>query len=418
MILNKTQDKFLYFYLFALIIFADTYFIISWLMCSTILNYSMVIYFFKKKIKFKLPQAAKKIFYFYYLSSLVIFLINLFQNGVPEAFSFLFVCIPVPIIFYLFFTSSEKFKLIYFYAKTYLVYNLIFSLFQFFDFHVTVGELLSIIPFFGVNEGFKGLSEVQGLRVSGAASSSIGLACNLGIIFFYFYYNKLDLYSRKYQFLFLALIILLAFMSQNRSLLYSMIPVIILTDIIKKGSLKKQIIGVSSIVLITFFSLNYVNNIVSQVFPRLTSDVFEDQSVWNRVQSNYYVAIGTLASSPLIGIPFDKAEEMQILGFQKSGLIIGDFYVDKVTNHNQPLYFFKYYGFLGFTLFLFTYFLLIKHSSSTYNEIHIRKILFSIIIFHLSYSFFHNNKFLNDFFLWFFIALNSINYNKYYAKKI
>ena len=73
----------------------------------------MVIYYLKKKIKFKLPS-IKKIFNYYYLISIVIFLINLFQNGAPKAISFLLVCIPVPIIFYLFFTSSENLSLFIF----------------------------------------------------------------------------------------------------------------------------------------------------------------------------------------------------------------------------------------------------------------------------------------------------------------
>ena len=106
-------------------------------------------------------------------------------------------------------------------------------------------------------------------------------------------------------------------MSQNRSLIYSIIPILILTGIIKKGSFKKKIIGFFSIILITWLSSNYIINIVSQVFPRLTLSALEDQSVWNRVQSNYYVTIGTLLTSPLIGVPFDRAEEMQILGLEK-----------------------------------------------------------------------------------------------------
>ena len=83
--------------------------------------------------------------------------------------------------------------------------------------------------------------------------------------------------------------------------------------------------------------------------------VEEDGSIVHRIQANVYGVVGTFYLSPIIGVPFENALEAMILGYKKVGLFIGYYFIDEVTQHNQPAYFFRYYGLIGFLFFVLIY---------------------------------------------------------------
>ena len=218
------NSKLLYFYVLAIIFFADTYFVLPWLRPVTLLNYLLVFHYLKSP-KIKFPIEVVKLKNLFYTFTVFVVLVDLYQNDLSKAVSTLLVYLPIPIVFYLFYSSSENSKLIYFYAKVYLIYNGVFSVLQLLGIHTTAGELLSNIPIMAVDQGFWENIGAQGLRISGASFSTIGFACNLGVLFCYFYFNETKLYSKKMRQIYLIALVILMIFSQTRSVLLSIIHI-------------------------------------------------------------------------------------------------------------------------------------------------------------------------------------------------
>ena len=402
------NSKLLYFYVFAIIFFADAYFILPWLRPVTLLNYVLLFQYFKNP-KIKFPIQVVKLKNLFYVFMIYIILVDIYQNNIIKALSVLAVYLPIPIVFYLFYSSKENSKLVYFYAKVYLLYNGFFSVLQLMGIHITAGELLANIPIIEVDQGFWGNIGTQGLRISGASFSTIGFACNLGVLFCYFYFNETKLYSKKMRQVYLIALVVFMIFSQTRSVLLSIIPVIFIThNIINANKLKVfalSLLGLLTVLVVVVLFLP----ILQEQFPRLFLGIEEDGSVVHRIQANVYGIVGTFYLSPIIGIPFENGLEAMSLGYKKIGLFIGYYFIDEVTQHNQPAYFFRYYGFIGFSFFVLIYRKFFTIALLNYNTNNIKKVVVSIVVFHLFYTFFHNNKFTMDFYLWFFIALNSLN---------
>lgn len=402
------KDKLLYFYVLAIILFADTYFVLPWLRPVTLLNYLLVFYYIKSP-KVKFPIQVVKLKNLFYAFMVFTVLVDFYQNDLSKAVSTLLVYLPIPIVFYLFYSSSENMKLVYFYAKVYLIYNGFFSVLQLIGIHITAGEVLANLAILDVDKGFAENIGNQGLRISGASYSTIGLACNLGVLFCYFYFNETKLYSKKMRQVYLTILVILMIFSQTRSVLLSIIPVIFITHNIINGNKLKvfalSILGLIAVLLVVVLFLPLLEGL----FPRLFLGIEEDGSIVHRIQANVYGVVGTFYLSPIIGVPFENALEAMTLGYKKVGLFIGYYFIDEVTQHNQPAYFFRYYGFIGFLFFVLIYKKFFTIGLLNYNTINIKRVVVSIVIFHLFYTFFHNNKFTMDFYLWFFIALNSLN---------
>ena len=143
---------------------------------------------------------------------------------------------------------------------------------------------------------------------------------------------------------------------------------------------------------------------IKQSYPRLFLSIEEDGSVVHRMQANVYGSVGTFYLSPFIGMPISESLTAMNLGYNKIGLFVGDYYYDRVTQHNQPAYFFRYYGFIGFLFFLLIYKKMFQIGFSRMLDFN-KKILFAILLFHLMYTFSHNNKITTDYYLWIFMAL-------------
>ena len=134
----------------------------------------------------------------------------------------------------------------------------------------------------------------------------------------------------------------------------------------------------------------------------------EDGSVVHRIQANVYGSVGTFYLSPFIGMPISESLTAMNYGFNKLGLFVGDYYYDRVTQHNQPAYFFRYYGFIGFLFFVLIYKRFFQIGFSRKLDLN-KKIFFSILLFHLIYTLTHNNKITTDNYIWIILALNLDN---------
>ena len=398
------NNKILYFYIFCFVFFADTYFVFPWLRPLTILNYLLIFLnlFSNKSI---INKRIKSLQFTFFLFIIFTFIVDLYHNDVQKAFSSLVTLTPLPIILGIFSKQKENFKLVLFYAQWYIIYNCFFALLQFSGFYVTAGELLAKLPILDVDNGFVTDFGNQGLRTSGASYSSIGFACNLGVIFIFFYYFKIEsILSKKKRIFYLSIILVFIILSQTRSVIFALIPVIYLTNLfipkIKISSATKY----SFVILLLSLGIYMLLPTIKQSYPRLFLSIEEDGSVVHRMQANVYGSVGTFYLSPFIGMPISESLTAMNLGYNKIGLFVGDYYYDRVTQHNQPAYFFRYYGFIGFLFFVLIYKKMFQIGFSRKLDFN-KKILFAILLFHLMYTFSHNNKITTDYYLWIFMAL-------------
>ena len=398
------NNKILYFYIFCIIFFADTYIVLPWIRPLTILNYALIFLNLLSN-KTVLNKKIKGLQFIFFLFIIFTFIVDLYQNDIQKAFSSLVTLTPFPIILGIFSKQKENFKLVLFYAQWYIIYNCFFALLQFSGFHVTAGELLAKLPILDVDNGFVTDFGNQGLRTSGASYSSIGFACNLGVIFIFFYYFKIEsILSKKKRIFYLFIIVVFIILSQTRSVIFALIPVIYLTNLIVNKTNVTNALKVSFSILLTSLSIIVLLPTIQQSFPRLFLTVEEDGSVVHRIQANVYGSVGTFYLSPFIGMPISESLTAMNYGYNKLGLFIGDYYFDRVTQHNQPAYFFRYYGFIGFLFFVLIYKKMFQIGFSRRLDLN-KKILFGILLFHLIYTLSHNNKITTDYYLWIFIAL-------------
>jgi len=392
-------------YLYLSIIFTETYIFVSWLQTITLLNYFLIfIYLLLIRKKTEVDKKIKKIKKVLFIFIFYILFVNLYQNTLQKALSIFITTLPIPFLLEIFSVIKEKEKVLFKFIKFFLVFNLIFSLLQMGGIFITSNSLIAQIPFFGTDRGFVGFSS-QGLRISGAGSSTIGLALMLGLIFLIvFFYRKSVYLTYKEKKLFFVLLIILIFLTQTRSLILSLPLVIIVTNLflsknIIKGILISLLISIS-ISLAFYFSLP----ILKELFPRLFLSADVDTSIVHRIQANVYGVIGTYELSPWIGIPFKDALKAIEVGYNKLGLFIGNYFIDEVTYHNQLAFFFRIYGFIGLFLYLYLIFSLLKVSFSLKHEIY-RKIVFSIVLYYFLYTLSHNNKWTMDYYLWVILGI-------------
>lgn len=389
-----------------MVIFTEVYIIVPWMQVITILNYMILVTYLlyerpQKNIRIIKLQIIILIFILY------MFLVNLLQNDVKEAIATFIATFPVPFILGLFSRYPKKNELIFFFAKFYILYNLFFSILQLIGLHITSNTIIARIPLFGTDRGFVGFGE-QGVRISGAGSSTISLACILGMIFilFYFYKNKEKLLGKRERQFYLITIFILILLTQTRSLIFSLPLVLIITNIIVSHNKGKGIILTMVSIMVIFILTYILLPVLYELFPRLFLSIYEDGSVVHRIQANIYGAVGTFNLSPWVGVSFSDAMYAMENGYNNIGLFIGYYFIPEVTYHNQIFYYFRHYGFIGLGLFLLLFWKMIKIALDSKKIESSQKILFSIIIFYFLYTFSHNNKWTMDFYLWIFMSLH------------
>lgn len=395
-------------YLILLVFLADVYIFVSWLKPLMILNYALLIVFFLKTEP-AVFRPFRNLLLAFYTFFLFLFLVNLIQNTSREAFSLLASAAPLPLLFVAFASRSNGSELVFYYAKLYVLYNLAFSLLQLFGFHVTAGQLLANVPFVYVDNNFTGNIGGQGLRVSGASYSTISFACHIGLIFILFYYTKSrpNLVSAVERAGYLFLLLSLGLLSQTRSLLF-MIPVVLFfVNLFYSSVNRSRKIFTTLIGGVVFLATIYLSvPLIELFFPRLLLDMEQDGSVVHRIQANVYAVVGTLYMSFLTGVPFEDALEAMRIGYSKVGMFIGYYFIDVVTHHNQPAFFFRYYGFIGLTLFFLVYWRLLQLGKLVGARESDTKMIVAMVGFQFLFSLSHNNKITTDYFLWIFLAMN------------
>lgn len=392
----------LYFYVVCYVIFADAYVVFPWLRPITILNYILVAILLVKPSCCRIKGAARSIQHALFIFILYLFLVDISYNDTEEALSRFITALPIPYIFAVFVSNKNIDKIVTVYSIIYILYNGTFAIAQYFGVYITAGEMFSKVPFLGVSREVTEDFMRQGLRITGATSSTIGLACNIGIIFIFLWYR----YGRRpLKKSLMVSTVAMAFMSQTRSLLYS-IPISIgfVELLYSKFTLRgiMRWVGGAIIVVALIYTLYPY---IEERYPRLFLGIEQDYSIVHRIQANVYGVVGTFELSPWLGLPKDRALEAIERGYRELGLIIGDYFIDEVTYHNQIAYYFRHYGFIGVGLFFFVLIRIISYIRSIPDAKITKKYLYSVIVFYALYTMFHNNKILSDYYLWMFLAI-------------
>lgn len=253
-------------------------------------------------------------------------------------------------------------------------------------------------------------------RVTGTYSTAIGLALVCGFAFCICFVRAISSTSHVSRAIYLALIFLLfvvLIFSQTRSAIYGVVPAVVLGYAIAKGLRLQSILIVGFLSIAIGGTFSAIEQIITKYSERSTFSV--DGNTYAKITSNVYGVVAALHSNPLFGVPVNRridraggdiADEILV---RKGHAIVGDILDAKEgfrvvpTNHNEPAYFLKYYGVIGFALYIFMCWTLLKKAMSK-AEFASRWILCSIVLYQLQYSLLHNTQILGTVLLWVFLA--------------
>lgn len=404
----------------AFIILADTYILLPAFHSATFIFLLIAIKYIFDPVQYVTTQEFKKARTAVWIFGIVVFLIDVYHgNEFPGSISIIFTTCLLPFVLSYFYRTKNNIIYINLFFQAFVIYNLIFCLLQVMGVGISAGMILSKLGFIGTqSDEFVGISETQGIRTTGAYSSIIRFASFLGTATIYFYYSWRSK-TRKGAFYFFLLCIFLLITTQTRSALYTIIPLLLLAEnVVGKKISFQQIFSLSLIVSFLIYGMSLLLPLLQERYPRLFLGFEEDASVVHRIQANVFGTVGTTIMNPFIGTAHEDGLKAMDLGYKKVGVFFGDFYIDELTHHNQPAFYYRYYGLIGLILLMMVYIVLFRlFLKNPLIPIWLKRMLFCALLFHFVYNLSHNNKIMNDHYLWIMLALN-FNYTLFYENRI
>ena len=347
----------------------------------------------KKKINFLLYC-----FFFIFLITIIDFVHRLPLNDILISLSTkICILLILPFTYYLY--LKRKFNFLN-HLNSILFVHSFFIFFQLLGYDINISNLIpknSLIIVWSsdilVNENLK--------RLTGAVSDPIFFSYQLLFIFAYNFIKFWQTNSKK-SLLFLIITLLFMFLAQSRAAIGILFPCIFLSYLLFVKFRIKYIFYF--IFLFSFLWVSYINLIplFENYLPYLTKTITISDT--HRTLTNYYISIGIIKESPLIGINpleawsiFEKYSETNYANiFSRRE--------DVPTHHNQFFFFLRYYGLIGLFLFvflIFKIFLLIKKN----NIVEYKYLIGLILMLDIAYSLTHNNKLISP---WIWIFINFI----------
>lgn len=294
----------------------------------------------------------------------------------------------------------------------FILLNMFFQIMQFVGIKVSA---ISFISTFGFLEDMELNIEdrARGFRLSGLANNTIGLSCFAGLCLFYFYmlYNQT---KNKFHLIITVCCLIVIILTNTRSVIYFAIPILFLSEFLIKKTIPLKALFISLVFAVAFFYIQDLSGISAEDSVVMGRTGF-DYSVVDRVQANILGSYGVLQLSPFFGISQDNQLEAIRYGYSQLGFFYGDVFLDHVTYHCLPLFYFRVYGIVGLSLFIWSYMSLFKYAWSRTDE-HQKQLLISGLIFFLVYNLSHNLK-LNSPYFWIFLSANYSNLHKQNHKK-
>ena len=395
----------IFLFLSSFTIFLDLYLLIPML---TLANLSLLIVLFyflinQKKIFSFLKQNNFdfSLLKYSFIFIIYIFYINLTNNSdiwftIKSIIIQSSVILCLPTILYL--SSIKKIDLINTYYIIFFI-HFIFVLLQLFGTDITLKDVIPSNPIIGIQEGYSGPKEI--LRASGAISNPITLAHQtIFVICFTFFIFQKQKNLKNFFFVLVAFGVLIS--TQARGAIFSVVPILLLTYLIFiKFEIKKLFLFSIFIIIGVVLFKNY-SFLLAEYFPYTFKEISLTDT--HRLWTNYYISIGVLKESPLIGISPEVAWDL----FDKYKSNSYDPYTFEFrettpTHHNQIFYYIRYYGLIGLFLLTLLYYKIYKQIKSNKNQI-IKLIVGSIILLDLFFSLTHNNKIFSAI-LWIYLSL-------------
>ena len=212
----------------------------------------------------------------------------------------------------------------------------------------------------------------------------------------------------------LLILLFLILYTQTRSAIYGLPASIVLGYYLSSKKFLKKTIIVIIVGSLGALSFGAFQALVTGVSERSTFGV--DANTYYKITSNIYGVYAALTRDPLFGVPvnrrLDRGEgsdsDMELVeeGRRKLGTIIDtdESYQLVATNHNQFAYYVKYYGILGFSLFILLLYVVFKKIQQKEDNA-IRFILMCSFVYHIQFSLLHNNQLLQSLLIWILLGL-------------
>lgn len=357
---------------------------------------------FKSNRTFQMSRDTKNVLLAAYAFLIYIYISDVIKNDPIEAGNIFYPHLLIPVVLLIFEYRRKSFDL---YKVLYLIFgiSILFAVLQIIGLRENLSTLIPELGFIKSDQVIS-LPGPQGLRVSGAAYSIINFAECLGFLIIITYYRFTEK-RNKISILSIILMIVVLFFTQTRSAIYGLVPSIFLVGLYYRRKNFKEVLRLAIFLVIVFFTVSLFSNLIEKSFHRLTT--LSDWTVIERMQTNYYAMLGVWRRAPIFGIPKEMAWDVISRTAWEEGLIFGDILRISATHHNQVLYYFRYYGFVGLGLLMLLYYMIFRkivHSSQLVTKM----ILLSIFLFDFQYSLGHNNKLINNIILWILLSLTTV----------
>lgn len=293
------------------------------------------------------------------------------------------------------------------YFNSILLVHLVFIFLQIFGYEINISNLIpknSIITTWStdieINYDLK--------RLSGAVSSPIFLSYQLLFIFAYNLVNY-SYHKKKKNLLFSILTIFILFLAQSRAAVAILLPSAFLSYMIfVKFRLKN--LGYFLFFIFIFISIYiFIVPLLETNLPYLTKSITPSDT--HRTYTNYYISIGVLKESPLIGINPNEAWNLFDKYSDPNYANIYSRIEETPTHHNQFFFYLRYYGLIGLILFIFLIFKIFKSIKNS-NNFEYRFLVGMILILDVAYSLTHNNKLISPL-IWMFLSFVFIQKNNH-----
>ncbi len=371
----------------------------------------------KKKIKLK--DSTKSLLKWVYIIIIYKFIIDFTYHftglGNIQAIKELLkevVVVSILPIFEIIKKNDNKILNLIFYAS---IPPIIFGIFQIFNSGFVVHKILPKLPLIEYTKiSGEYLLAIQ--RIVGMDNISIPFAFILGTMFsisFFLYQksqNKNKLILIFYMFIFFILIVY----TGTRSAIYGIIPSIIIANaVINRIKLKKIILFISIFVFLVYGS-GLLESIITPYSERAQYRM--DSNTWYKLSAEIYGIYGSMDENPLIGV----SERSGLSTLNKGANSLGNLsFVPAVywnnlmmTNHNIFGYYIRFYGLMGFGLFIILNIKILKKIFSK-KDIHMQKILLVAYIFFLQFNMLHTGRLLLTWIIWILLSLGEEKNNVY-----
>ena len=400
-----------------LVIASDTYWFAPWIRPDTIFCLCCAIWkdsiIGKKQMAPPTPAArnaqnALKIIFSLFMLALI--LIDAYRGYILDTLPTYIIYSMMFMTFLIVEQNVNNYREIYFFILFSIFYNLFFVVFQKANIFITAGSLTGIIPGLGVERMFMG-DTAQGLRVSGSFQSCIPLSLLLGILVCILVFSSKIFGNNKFNIFMVACCVWALLNTQTRSAILSLPVALLLSDIFISIKTVGRWKSIAKRILLLSLLLIVISFVGDKLMPaddsRLTT--LDDTSSIQRYQINAYGVVGTLILSPWIGVSRDenKALEAIVVGFEKIGNLFESQLELIVTHHNEPAYYFRYYGIIGFTLYLLLYISIIRYIFVCKADIALQKSLLAMIIYLFLFNLMHNTKLVGSLFVWILLTMNA-----------